>query len=61
MNDKNNRSYTSKRWTDVPIPKVIGQSDEFTPEQKKQYDQDLECIMKEYGVLDKQSAIQLPQ
>lgn len=61
MKDKNNQSYTSKRWTDIPIPKVIGQSDEFTPEQKKQYDQDLEGMMKEYGILDKQSAIQFPQ
>jgi len=34
----------------IPNPKVIG-SREFTEEEKKQYDKDLEAIMKQYGVL----------
>ena len=44
------KPYSSKRWTDVPLPTVIGKRN-FSDEEKKKNDEDFERILKEYGVL----------
>lgn len=50
MKNDDYRPYSAKRWTDIPIPKVIGHT-EYTPEEKEKNDRDMEGIMREYGVL----------
>lgn len=56
MSDKDNKPYTSKRWTDIPVPNVIGQV-EFTEEEKKENDKKMEEVMKAYGLLQENEHI----
>lgn len=51
MKKENNKPYSAKRWTDIPVPDVIGHK-ESIPEEKEQYDKDMEIIMKQYGVIN---------
>lgn len=39
--------YTDRRWTDIPLPKVIGEK-EFTAADKKKIDEETEKFMKEH-------------
>lgn len=50
MDRKESKPYTSKRWTDIPIPRVIGHT-EFTDEEKRENDKKMEDMMRKYGVL----------
>ena len=44
MNGENYKPYSAKRWTEIPVPRVIGHT-ESTPEEKEQSDRDMEDIM----------------
>lgn len=50
MGKDNYKPYSARRWTDIPVPEIIGRT-EFTPEEKEKNDRDMEKIMREYGVL----------
>lgn len=51
MKDNEYKPYTARRWTDIPIPTVVGPAEEFTEEEKRKNREELECIMKKFGVL----------
>lgn len=44
------KAYSSKRWTDAPVPTVVGKI-ELTEEEKRQNEKHLEGIMRKYGAL----------
>lgn len=50
MNRKESKPYSSRRWTDIPVPRVIGYT-EFTDEEKRENDKKMEDMMRKYGVL----------
>ena len=50
MSEKDSKPYTSKRWTDIPVPETIGYT-EFTEEEQKENDKKMEEMMKHYGVI----------
>lgn len=50
MDREKNKPYSSRRWTDIPVPRVIGHT-EFTDEQKNENDKKMEDMMRKYGVL----------
>ena len=51
------KPYTAKRWTEIPVPRVIGHR-EYTPEESEKNDRDMERIMREYGVLEPDERIE---
>lgn len=53
------KPYSAKRWTDIPQPRVVGKT-EFTEEEKKQNDEKLERILKEYGILKENENLKHP-
>lgn len=53
MNGGKYKPYTAKRWTEIPMPKTIegAARKEYTPEEKRQNERDMERIMRKLGVL----------
>lgn len=45
------KPYSAKRWTDIPKPIVSEDTREFTEDEKTKYDQDMEYMLRKYGVL----------
>lgn len=56
MDGKESKPYSSRRWTDIPVPRVIGHT-EFTDEEKRENDKKMEDMMKKYGVLRSNESI----
>lgn len=50
------KPFSAKRWTEIPIPKVIGHI-ESTPEEKEKNDSDFTEILREYGVISKDEIV----
>ena len=57
MNGENYKPYSAKRWTEIPVPWVIGHT-ESTPEEKEQSDRDMEDIMRKFGALSPDERIE---
>ena len=51
MENTKKKPYSSKRWTDIPIPESVGHVD-FSEEEKRENDRKMEEIMRAYGVFD---------
>lgn len=49
--DDNYKFYEEKRLSEPIYPVRIGPIKEFTKEEKKKHDEDMEHILKEYGVM----------
>lgn len=49
--DNKDKLFSTKRWTDIPKPIVVGHS-ESTSAEKKENEKKLEEIMRAYGVLE---------
>lgn len=50
------KPYSAKRWTEIPIPKIIGHT-ESTPEERERSDSDFTEVLKEYGVIGKDEIV----
>lgn len=49
--------YTAKRWTDIPKPRVVGHF-EITEEEKKEYEKNMERLLKKYGVIKQDESLE---
>lgn len=56
-NEKTYIPYSAKRWTEIPMPESTGAVRTVTEDQRKQYDKDMENIMKEYGILKPEESL----
>lgn len=50
MKNIEKKPYSSKRWTDIPIPESVGHVD-FSEEEKRKNNRKMEEIMRAYGVI----------
>lgn len=50
MENGEKKLYSSKRWTDIPVPRTVGHI-EFSEEEKAQNDRRMEKILRSYGVI----------
>lgn len=58
MKDKKDyKPYTAKRWTDIPIPTVIGPAEKFTEEEEKRIDIEATETLRKYGVISEDEIV----
>ena len=50
MEKDDHKPYTARRWTDIPVPRVVGHR-ELTPEERENAERTMERILRRNGVL----------
>lgn len=57
MEKDDHKPYTARRWTDIPVPRVVRHR-ELTPEERENADRTMERILRRNGVLNEGDTIE---